>query len=146
LGICRIKVIESIDVAISEMAIRILILPTIPVLFAYLEQGGNLYAEKTIGNPTLRNLLVTLFFSVIYSFVAAIVSRSMGVNLALMMINYGFGFSIVSMLLELKWRSVPTFSLQRIKENPRSKWSLIIAVLGFASSAYFVVFTELITP
>lgn len=123
------------------MWFRIVLLPVIPILFAYLEQGGNLYAEQTIEKPTLRNMVVTFFFSVIYAFVAAFVSTLLDVDFALMMINYGFGFSIISLLLDLGWNELPHFTLDRVRANPKLRILLVIAVFGSVVSAYFVVFS-----
>jgi len=129
-----------LGIDITNTWVRLIFLPVIPILFAYLEQGGNLYAQLTIAKPTLRNFVVTFFFSVIYSFVAAYVSIVLDVSLALMMINYGFGFSAISLLLDLEWNKLPHFTLHRIRANPNLRIPLGIAILGSVTSAYFVVF------
>jgi len=127
--------------AINDVFLRLLTLPFIPLLFAYLEQGGNLYAEQTLEVPTPRNLGITFVFSVLYSFVAALVATSLHVNLAIMMVNYGFGFSIVSLLLDLQWNRLPNFTRRRLAANPNLRIPLAIALVGFIASAYFVIFT-----
>lgn len=123
----------------ETIVLKAVLLPFMPLVFAYLEQGGNLFAEKTLDQPTPRNLMTTFFFSVIYAFVAAAVATWLQIDLALLMINYGFGFAMVALLLELEWQRLPTFTLRRVHENPHLRLPLGMALVGFVVSAYFVI-------
>lgn len=119
--------------------IRVLLLPIIPIVFAYLELGGNWFAYRMIERQTVWSVGGTLFFSVIYSFVAALVAKRFEVDLGLLMVNYGFGFSIVSILIKLDWGQIPEFSGELLTAQPLLWIVLVIAVIGFLASAFFVV-------
>jgi hypothetical protein len=55
------------------------------------------------------------------------------------MVNYGFGFSIVSIFLRLEWGKVPFLSTELIKQHPLLWVIAAIAVVGFVVSGYLVV-------
>ena len=124
---------------VTSVAVRILVLPVIPLIFAYLELGGNWFAYRMIERQTVWSVTGTIFFSVVYSFVAAYVAKKFRIDLALLMVNYGFGFSIVSLLLKLEWGRVPEFTSEVLQATPALGVILLIALVGFVSSAYFVV-------
>jgi ABC-type Fe3+ transport system permease subunit len=72
---------------------KILLTPIIPVLFAYLELGGNWFGLRLLQRgPSLWSVAGTLIFSVLYSLTAAYISLKFGLNFALLMVAYGFGF------------------------------------------------------
>lgn len=123
----------------STVGVRLLVLPVIPLIFAYLELGGNWFAYRMIERQTVWSVTGTIFFSVIYSFVAAYVAKQFKIDLALLMVNYGFGFSIVSLLLKLEWGRIPEFTSEVLMQTPALTSVLLIALLGFLVSAYFVV-------
>ena len=119
---------------------RILLIPFIPILFAYLELGGNWFGVRLLqGGPNFWSVIGTIVFSVLYSIVAAFVALSLKVDIGLLMVNYGFGFSIVSIFLVLNWGKLPSFSVELIKTNPFLWVIFAIAALGFLASAYLVV-------
>src|SRR5688572_2845576 len=124
---------------VTSVAVRILVLPVIPLIFAYLELGGNWFAYRMIERQTVWSVTGTIFFSVVYSFVAAYVAKKFRIDLALLMVNYGFGFSIVSLLLKLEWGRVPEFTSEVLQATPALGVILLIALVCFVSSAYFVV-------
>jgi hypothetical protein len=79
-----------------------------------------------------------VLFGMAYALVAAGIARHLRIDLALLMVNYGFGFSIVSLLLRLEWGRLPALSFDLVKANP-ALWSLfVIALIGFIFSAWFV--------
>lgn len=118
---------------------RLIILPLIPILFAYLELGGNWFAYRMLDRLNLWSISGTVIFSVLYSFVAALIAKRMNIDLSLLMVNYGFGFAIVSLLLKLDWGKLPEFTNEILKNNP-SLWIILsIAALGFFISANFVI-------
>lgn len=119
---------------------RILLIPFVPILFAYLELGGNWFGLRLLqGGPNFWSITGTVVFSVLYSIVAAFVALSLKVDIGLLMVNYGFGFSIVSIFLTLNWGKLPSFSPELIKANPFLWVVFAVAVLGFLASAYLVV-------
>jgi hypothetical protein len=126
-------------IELSSLAVRLLVLPIIPILFAYLELGGNWYAYRLLERATLGTIAGTVVFSVLYSFVAALVARVFQIDMALLMVNYGFGFSIVALLLKLEWGRLPEFTGELLQGDPRLWLLMGIALLGFVTSAYFVI-------
>jgi len=118
---------------------RLIVLPLIPILFAYLELGGNWFAYKMLDRLNLWSISGTVIFSVLYSFVAALIAKRMNIDLSLLMVNYGFGFAIVSLLLKLDWGKLPEFTNDILKNNPSLWIILFIAALGFFISASFVI-------
>jgi hypothetical protein len=126
-------------IELSSIAVRLLVLPIIPLVFAYLELGGNWYAYRLLERPSAGMIAGALVFSVLYSFVAALVARTLQVDMALLMVNYGFGFSIVALLLRLEWGRLPELTGAMLQGDPRLWLLLAIAVAGFISSAFFVV-------
>jgi hypothetical protein len=124
---------------VTSVTVRILVLPLIPLVFAYLELGGNWFAYRMIERQTPWSVGGTILFSVLYSFVAAYVAKHFKIDLALLMVNYGFGFSVVSLLLKLEWGQIPQFTGEILQTTPGLWWILGLAVVGFIASAYFVV-------
>ncbi len=119
---------------------RIFLIPFIPILFAYLELGGNWFALRLLqGGLSLWSIIGTIIFSVLYSIVAAFVAIKLKVDIGLLMVNYGFGFSIISIFLTLAWGKLPFFSTELIKANPFLWVIFFIALAGFITSAYIVV-------
>jgi hypothetical protein len=114
-------------------------LPLIPILFAYLELGGNWFAYRMLARPNVWSISGTVIFSVLYSFVAALIAKRLDIDLSLLMVNYGFGFAIVSLLLKLDWGKLPQFTNEILKNNPSLLIILFIAALGFFISASFVI-------
>ena len=119
-----------------------LLLPLISLIFAYFELGGNWFAYRMIDKQTLWSIGGTAFFATVYSFVAAGIAKWRDVDLGLLMVNYGFGFSVISLLLKLEWNRVPEFTLDIIADDPALLGVLAIAVLGFIASGWFVVTTS----
>ncbi|GEM_PF-2577244 len=120
--------------------LRIFLVPIIPVLFAYLELGGNWFGLRLLqGGPTLWSVAGTVIFSVLYSLVAAFVAISLKVDIGLLMVNYGFGFSIISIFLTLNWGKLPSFSADLIRTNPLLWVIFGIAIVGFIVSSYLVI-------
>jgi hypothetical protein len=124
---------------LSNTLVRVLTLPLIPIAFAYLELGGNWFAYRMIERQTLWSVGGTIFFSVVYSFVAAFVAKQFKIDLGLLMVNYGFGFAVVSLLIKLDWGKIPEFSGKMLQDTPALWIILLIGVLGFLASAYFVI-------
>lgn len=118
---------------------RLIVLPLIPILFAYLELGGNWFAYRMLDRLNLWSIGGTVIFSVLYSFVAALIAKRMNIDLSLLMVNYGFGFAIVSLLIKLDWGKLPQFTDDILKNNPNLWIILSIAALGFFISASFVI-------
>jgi hypothetical protein len=121
------------------MLARLLILPIIPILFAYLELGGNWFAYRMLERPNLWAIIGTMIFSVLYSLVVAVIAKHMNIDLSLLMVNYGFGFAIVSLLIKLDWGKLPEFTSEILKANQNLWVVLFIAALGFVISASFVI-------
>lgn len=120
--------------------LKIIVTPLIPVLFAYLELGGNWFGLRLLQRGfNLWSVLGTIIFSVLYSLTAAFVSIKLGFNLGLLMVAYGFGFSIVSIFLYLEWGKLPSFSTDLIKAYPLLWVVGAIALLGFLVSSFLVV-------
>jgi hypothetical protein len=126
-------------IELSSLVVRLLVLPIIPLVFAYLELGGNWYAYRLLERVTPGTLAGTILFSVLYSFVAALVARAFQIDMALLMVNYGFGFSMVALLLKLDWGRLPEFSGALLQSDPRLWLLLAIAMAGFVASAFFVI-------
>ncbi|MEK7672338.1 MAG: hypothetical protein AAB373_00490 [Patescibacteria group bacterium] len=122
------------------MWFKILLIPFIPIVFAYLELGGNWFGLRLLqGGAGLWSVFGTIIFSVLYSIVAAFVAINLKVDIGLLMVNYGFGFSIVSIFLTLNWGKLPSFSPELIKSNP-FLWAIFaVAIIGFLMSAYLVI-------
>ncbi len=80
----------------------------------------------------------TVVFSVAYSLVVAVIATKFKINLALLMVNYGFGFSTVSIFLVLEWGKIPSFSPELVQAYPLLWIVAAIAVIGFLVSAYLV--------
>ncbi|MBE9171097.1 hypothetical protein IQ238_27470 [Pleurocapsales cyanobacterium LEGE 06147] len=123
----------------NNLFLRLIVLPLIPILFAYLELGGNWFAYRMLARPNLWSISGTVIFSVLYSFVAAVIAKRMNIDLSLLMVNYGFGFAIVSLLIKLDWGKLPQFTNDILKNNPSLWIILFIAALGFFISASFVI-------
>ncbi len=123
----------------DNLFIRLLILPIIPIIFAYLELGGNWFAYRMLERPAFWAVSGTLVFSTLYSIVAAFIAKKFQIDLSLLMVNYGFGFAIVSLLLKLDWGKLPEFTNEILKETPNLWVVLIIAAIGFFVSASFVI-------
>lgn len=123
--------------------LKIFATPLIPIAFAYLELGGNWFGLRLLQRgPTIWSVGGTIIFSVLYSLVAAFVSLKLGFNLALLMVMYGFGFSIVSIFLILQWGKLPSFSVDLIRTY-HMLWVVgIIALIGFLISAYLVIVSK----
>ncbi len=122
---------------------RIFLVPFLPILFAYLELGGNWFGLRLLqGGPSFWSIFGTIVFSVLYSIVAASFALVLKVDIGLLMVNYGFGFSIISIFLTLNWGKLPSFSVELIKANP-FLWVIFgVAVVGFIGSAYLVVVSQ----
>ena len=118
----------------------LLILPIIPVVFAYLELGGNWFGLRLLEKGISPwSILGTVLFSVAYSLVSAFVALRMKFDLGLLMVSYGFGFSMIAIFLRLKLGELPAFSGELIKTHP-SLWLVgLIAFLGFAVSSYILI-------
>jgi hypothetical protein len=127
---------------LSCFAMRLLVLPIIPIVFAYLELGGNWFAYRMLERATLDMVAGVLVFSTLYAFVAALVARFLQVDMALLMVNYGFGFSIVAMLLKLEWGRLPEFTGALLQGDPRLWLLLAVALIGFVISAIFVITSQ----
>ena len=84
-------------------------------------------------------LIGTIIFSVLYSLVAAVIAKHMNIDLLLLMVNYGFGFAIVSLLIKFDWGKLPEFTSEILKANQNLWVVLFIAALGFVISASFVI-------
>ncbi|MBW4512406.1 MAG: hypothetical protein KME64_38820 [Scytonematopsis contorta HA4267-MV1] len=123
----------------KNLFIRLLILPIIPIIVAYLELGGNWFAYRMLEHPAFWAISGTLVFSTLYSIVAAFIAKKFQIDLSLLMVNYGFGFAIVSLLLKLDWGKLPEFTNEILKETPNLWIVLIIAAIGFFVSASFVI-------
>lgn len=119
---------------------KLLVTPLIPILFAYLELGGNWFGLRLLqGGPSIWSVAGTIIFSVLYSLTAAFVAIKLGLNLGLLMVAYGFGFSIISIFLFLEWGKLPSFSSELIKSYPLL-WSIAgVALIGFILSSYLVI-------
>jgi hypothetical protein len=90
-------------------------------------------------HPAFWAISGTLVFSTLYSIVAAFIAKKFQIDLSLLMVNYGFGFAIVSLLLKLDWGKLPEFTNEILKETPNLWIVLIIAAIGFFVSASFVI-------
>ena len=118
---------------------RLLLLPVIPLIFAYLELGGNWFGYRLLqGGITMWSIGGTILFSVLYSLVAAFVALRMHMDLGLLMVNYGFGFSIVSIFLKLEWGKIPSFSNDLLVQHPLLWLIAGISSIGFVASGYLV--------
>lgn len=127
----------------QEIIVRVLITPLIPILYAYFELGGNWFALRMFqGGANLWSVTGTIFFSVIYSVVSAFVAYKLKMDMGLLMVAYGFGFSIIAIFLKLDWGKIPTFSTELIKSHPSLYFIAFIALLGFLVSSYMVVTTK----
>lgn len=113
---------------------RMLVLPISALVFSYLELGGNYYAYKLLQRRTLYSIAGTLAFSVLYSLVAAFVARRLRLDMGLLMINYGFGFAIIAMLLKLDWGELPKLSLDLLRAHASVRGVLLVALVGFVWS------------
>ena len=119
---------------------HLLLLPFLPLVFAYLELGGNWFGFRLLqGGMSVWSATGTIVFSVLYSLVAAYVALKMNINLGLLMVNYGFGFSIVSIFLKLEWGKIPSFSNELLMQHPLLAVVAIISLVGFLLSGYLVV-------
>lgn len=121
---------------------RVLLLPLIPLVFAYLELGGNWYAYRLFERVAPATVIGVLVFSVAYSLVAAAVARFLKIDLSLLMVNYGFGFSILALLIRLEWGRLPEFTLDLLARLPALWLLLAIATAGFVVSAAFVILAK----
>lgn len=122
---------------------RLLLLPVIPLLFAYLERGGNLFGYRLLqGGITVWSVTGTIVLSVLYSLVAAWVALKLKMDLGLLMVNYGFGFSMVSVFLRLEWGKIPSFSMETLTRHPLLWVVTLVAFVGFLMSGFLVVMSE----
>ena len=123
--------------------IKILLLPFIPIVFAYLELGGNWFGLRLLQKqPTLWSASGTIIFSVLYSIVSAYVAIKLQLDLGLLMVAYGFGFSIVAIFMRLDWGELPEFSTELVKQHPLLWLIAAIAVIGFVVSSYLLLTTK----
>ncbi len=123
-----------------ETILKIIILPFIPLVFAYLELGGNWFGLRLLQKgPNIWSVAGTIIFSVLYSLVAAFVALKLKIDIGLLMVAYGFGFSIVAIFLELEWGKLPSFSKDLIAKNPLLYLVALIALIGFIVSSYLVI-------
>ena len=119
---------------------RILILPFLPLVFAYLELGGNWFGLRLVQRGlSVWSVTGVIIFSVAYSLVAAIVAHKLQLNLGILMVNYGFGFSIVSIFLMLEWGKIPEFSTVLVSTYPLLWGVAAVALIGFVLSGYLVI-------
>lgn len=124
---------------------RILATPLIPILYAYFELGGNWFALRLFQRgANAWSVSGTFFFSVIYSLVSAFVALKLKMDMGLLMVCYGFGFSIISIFLQLEWGKIPNFSMSLITAHPTLWFIALIALVGFLVSSYLVVTTKVI--
>lgn len=127
----------------QNLILRILVTPLIPVLYAYFELGGNWFALRLLQKgASTWSVLGTIFFSVIYSLVSAFFAYKLKMDMGLLMVAYGFGFSIVAIFLKLDWGKIPEFSLELIKAHPTLYIVALIALIGFVVSSYMVITTK----
>ncbi len=118
---------------------KFFVAPFIIVLFAYLELGGNWFGLRLIqGGPTFWSVTGTILFSVAYSLTTAVIVLRHNVDMGLLMVNYGFGFSIVSIFLKLEWGKIPTFSNELVRSHSFLWIVAAIAVVGFGTSLYLL--------
>ena len=111
---------------------RILVVPILPLMFAYLELGGNWFGLRLIQRgPSFWSVAGVIIFSVTYSLVAAAVAYKCKLNLGLLMVNYGFGFSVVSIFLILNWGKIPAFSAELVSTYPLLWGVAAVALVGF---------------
>ncbi len=126
-----------------NLLLRVLATPLIPILYAYFELGGNWFALRLFQRgANAWSISGILFFSVIYSLVSAFVALKLKMDMGLLMVCYGFGFSIISIFLQLEWGKIPDFSMNLIKAHPALWFIAAIALVGFVVSGYLVVTTE----
>ena len=119
---------------------RILLVPFLPLIFAYLELGGNWFGLRLVQRgPSVWSVAGVIIFSVAYSLVAAVVAHKFKFNLGLLMVNYGFGFSVVSIFLILNWGEIPEFSMKLVSTYPLLWGVAAIAIVGFLISGYLLV-------
>lgn len=115
----------------------------VPIIFAYLELGGNWYGYKLLSEDKnkLMYLIGTIIFSVLYSLVAAFVAiKFFNINIGKLMVNYGFGFSAIATFLVLEWGKLPSLSWDIFRSSPTLYGTLlIIELIGFLLSGYLVV-------
>jgi hypothetical protein len=123
-----------------ETIIKIIALPFIPLVFAYLELGGNWFGLRLLQRgPSIWSIAGTVVFSVLYSLVSAFVAVKLKLDIGLLMVAYGFGFSIVAIFLQLEWGKLPSFSKELITKNPLLFLVAGIALVGFIISSYLVI-------
>lgn len=119
---------------------RILLVPFLPLIFAYLELGGNWFGLRLVQRgPSVWSVTGVIVFSVAYSLVAAVIAHKFKLNLGLLMVNYGFGFSVVSIFLTLNWGEIPEFSTELLSTYPLLWGVAAIAIVGFLISGFLVV-------
>jgi ABC-type phosphate/phosphonate transport system permease subunit len=92
-----------------------------------------------LDRPGVWAISGTIVFSVLYSVVAAVIAKQFQIDLSLLMVNYGFGFAIVSLLVKLDWGKLPEFTNEILTANPSLWIVLFIAAVGFFISASFVI-------
>ena len=66
-------------------------------------------------------------------------AKKINIDLSFLMVNYGFGFAIVSLLIKLDFDKLPEFTNEIFRANPKIWIFLFIAALGFVISASFVI-------
>lgn len=124
----------------SDTLLKILLLPVIPLVFAYFELGGNWFAYRLFqGGATVWSVTGTVVFSVLYALIAAVVALKTKMDLGLLMVAYGFGFSIVSIFLKLEWGKIPSFSAKLLEAHSLLWVVAFIALGGFLVSSYLAV-------
>jgi hypothetical protein len=117
----------------------VFLLPFLSLLFAYFELGGNWFAYKMLDMQTLWSVGGTIIFSTAYSFIAASVAVWRDIDLGLLMVNYGFGFSIISLVLKLEWNKIPEFTMDIFNQQPSLAIVLAIAFIGFLASGWLII-------
>lgn len=121
-----------------EFYLRLLLLPILPIMFAYLELGGNWHALRMLQKPSLWHLWGLVVFSVGYVLVVAIIAYFVKIHMGLLMVSYGFGFAFIAIFLELEWGSWPSFSSQLIGEYPLLWGVCVLAIVGFIGTSWLV--------
>ncbi len=124
----------------NDTLLKIFLLPLIPIVFAYFELGGNWFAYRLVqSGVSVWSVFGTIIFSVLYSLIAAIVSIKTKMDLGLLMVAYGFGFSIVAIFLRLEWGKIPSFSSKLLEAHSLLWVVAFVALGGFLISSYLVV-------
>jgi hypothetical protein len=115
----------------NSSLLKRLVLVALPLLFAYLELGGNWFAYRLLERRTAWSISGVIVFSVLYSIVAAYAAKALRVDLKYLMINYGFGFTLIATVLELEWGKLPALTVSTLRQNRDLYPVVFIAALGF---------------